>query len=240
MKIAVSGKGGAGKTSIACGLAISYSEKLDVLAVDADASLNLATTLGVENPKPLSQIKEIAKERARLSNGLVRMNPQVEGLIDEYSKKVSETLRLLVMGTVTGAGSGCLCPENAILRSLLSKLVLKRNEVVVIDLEAGFEPMTRGTIRNIDAILVVCEPSKNSVSVSQRILKLAKELGVEKAHVIANKIEGEKDLEFIEESLPVFHSLPTDPDFALKSRISPYPKNTEFHRKIRELAGKLS
>ncbi|MFH1787880.1 MAG: AAA family ATPase [Candidatus Altiarchaeota archaeon] len=239
MKIAVAGKGGAGKTSITAGLAKAFAEKHQVIAVDADPSYNLASVLGIKKPKPLAEQKTLVEERARMPGGLVRMNPDVADLVDEYAAKVSANLRLIVMGTVTGAGKGCLCPENALLRSLLSNLVLKRDEYVVIDLEAGFEPMSRGTVKAIDALLIVCEPSANSISVSTKLVSLAGEAGIGKALVVANKTCGKQDLDFIADSLEVFHELPFDGQYSSLSRGGGYPSGTVFDGKVRELAAKI-
>ena len=240
MKIAVAGKGGVGKTSITVGLAKAIAEKSPTIAVDADPSLNLAGMMGVKKPKPLAAEKNLVEERARLPGGLVRMNPQVDDLVDEYATKISDNLRLIVMGTVEGAGKGCFCPENALLRSLLSNLVLKRDEYVVIDLEAGFEPMSRGTVKAIDVVLIVCEPSANSVAVSEKLVSLTRELGVGEVFVVANKIVDGRDLDYISSSLPVFHEMPFDAEYFRLTRDGGYPDNTLFHEKVVELAVKIS
>lgn len=240
MKFAVSGKGGVGKTSVSIGLCRHYAEKgFSVLAVDADPSLNLSTMFGVKKPRPLSEMKELADDRARVQGGLVRMNPEVSDLVDEYSTEVSENLKLLVMGTVSGAGAGCLCPENAILRSLLSNLVLGRDEVVVIDLVAGLEPMSRGTVRAIDALLIVCEPSANSAHVTERLVRLSGELGVKNCFVVANKVRDGGDEEYLKGRFAVYHSIPYDEEYSKESREGAYPKKSRFNDSVRGLAEKL-
>ena len=239
MKIAVTGKGGVGKTSITAGLALAYAETRQVIAVDADPSLNLSTMLGLTEPQPLSKMKELISERARLSGGLVKMNPEVSDLIDDYSEKISDNLRIIVMGTVEGAGKGCMCPENALLRALLSNLVLKRDELVLVDLEAGFEPMSRGTIRSCDAVVVVSEPSANSVSVSKRLVELAGELGITKVVVVGNKVDGLEDESYLSTHLEVFHNIPSDKEFTSLSRSQGYPECTLFAESVKALSGKL-
>ncbi|ODS36755.1 MAG: hypothetical protein A7315_13975 [Candidatus Altiarchaeales archaeon WOR_SM1_79] len=208
MKIALAGKGGSGKTTIAAGIAKTYSKNFKVLAIDADSSLNLSMFLGHGDIVPISEMRKALEEKARLPEGLVRMNPDVRDMIDKYSVKINNNLNLLAMGTVLKAGTGCLCPENAVLRTLLQELVLKRDEVVIIDLEAGLEPMSRGTVRKVDAILCVTEANYGSAAVTKKLLKFTRELGIKKAYVVANKIRSSEELEFLKENFDVFHSIP--------------------------------
>lgn len=216
MKIAVTGKGGSGKTTIAGYLARIYSEKnFEVLAVDADPSLNLSSLFGREGITPISEMKSLVDERATLPGGLIRMNPKVNDLIDKYSVKISENLKLLASGTVTKAGSGCLCPENTLLRSLLSELVIGRGEIVILDMEAGLEIMSRGTLRNIDAILAITEPNYSSISVTKKLLKLANELGIKNSYVIGNKIKDQSG--YLSKSFKIFHEIPYSEEIQLAS-----------------------
>ena len=240
MKIAVTGKGGTGKTTIAFYLSRIYAGKnLNVIAVDADSSLNLASYFGHEDQKPISSIKELVDKRARISDVLVNLNPDVHDLIDEYSASIAENLKLLLLGGVTRAGSGCLCPENSLLRALMQELVLQRNEIVILDMEAGLEIMSRGTLKGMDAILAVTEPNIGSVSVTKKLLEFSKELGIENSYVVANKVD-EGQLKYISESFDVFHSLPFSQEVQSSSMVGKIePKVGEFQKSVDELADKL-
>ena len=229
-----------GKTTVAAVLAEVLSKKFNVLAVDADASLNLMSVFGVEDIEPIVKMKDVVEERARLANGLVRMNPKVSDLIDEFSIPVNENMKLLVSGTVETAGSGCLCPENSVLRALLQELVLKRGDAVIIDLEAGLEPMSRGTIKNIDAILAVTEPVYNSITVTERLIKFAGELEVKNALVVGNKIQSHNEKEYLSQNLDVFHFIPYDEEVREASMKENFEiKDSRFYKSIEELAEKI-
>jgi CO dehydrogenase maturation factor len=243
MKIAVSGKGGSGKTTIAAYLSRIYSEKnFDVLAVDADPSLNLSALFGHEDITPISEMKSLAGERASLPGGLVRMNPRVDDLVDRYSVQVSKNLRLLASGTVTKAGSGCLCSENSLLRSLLGELVMSRDGIVILDMEAGLEIMSRGTLRNIDAILAVTEPNYSSISVTKKLLKFADELGIKNSYVIGNKIrDGGNQLGHLSDSFDIFHAIPYSEEIHLAAmEKNRFLARSGFYDSVCELAHKLT
>ena len=241
MKIAITGKGGSGKTTIAACLARVYADRgYRVIAVDADPTLNLSILFGYEDIKPISEMKSLVNERSVVSGVLVRMNPKVNDLIDRYSIKISKNLRLLVSGTVRKAGSGCLCPENSLLRSLLQELVLKRNEIVILDMEAGLEIMSRGTIRNIDAILAITEPNYGSVNVTKKILKFASELGIKNSYVIANKIKDEKEYRYLSQEFDIFYRFPFIDEVQRSSMYGELStKNSIFYRQMNELSGRL-
>jgi len=236
MKIAVAGKGGSGKTTISAGLAKIYSENFNVIAIDADSSLNLSVFFDHENIVPISDMRKVVEEKARLPDGLVRMNPDVRDMVDRYSVKINDKLNLLAMGTVLKAGTGCLCPENAVLRTLLQELVLKRDEIVIIDLEAGLEPMSRGTVKNIDAILCVTEPNQGSVAVTKKLIKFTQELGIKRAYVVANKIRTREELDFLKENFSIFHSIP----YNEKMMAGSMKGEIIVDDNLKELAGKLS
>ncbi|HIE34468.1 MAG TPA: carbon monoxide dehydrogenase [Candidatus Altiarchaeales archaeon] len=243
MKIAVTGKGGSGKTTIALYLSKRFSEKgMDVLAVDADPSLNLMAMFGYEEITPISEIENLVNERARTPEGLVKLNPRVDDLIDEYSIKIDKNLRVLAIGTVTKAGSGCLCPENATLRALLHELVLKRDEAVILDMEAGLEIMSRGTIKNIDVMLAITEPSYSSISVTKNLLRFADELDIKNSYIVANKIKSKNELKYLSEKLgaEIFHAIPYLEKIREISMSNELSLNQEFYNTIGELTEKLT
>jgi CO dehydrogenase maturation factor len=206
MKLAITGKGGTGKTTIA-GLLAHYfnDEGYRVLAVDADPDANLASALGIPAEKlssivPISEQRQLIKERTGASPGqfgqLFKMNPTVEDIPERFCLDY-RGIRLLVMGAVRKGGSGCACPENVLLRSLLSEIILNRDEVVIVDMEAGIEHLGRATARAVDKMLIVVEPGARSISTARAIIKLAKDIGVHFFGIIGNKIQDEKQKEWI-------------------------------------------
>ena len=164
MKIAISGKGGVGKTLLASLLAKIFSESgYSVLAIDADPDANLAANLGFPNPDaivPISELNELIEERVGAKPGqsgsFFKLNPEVDDLPEKYSAKF-HGIRLMVMGRIKRGGTGCYCPEGALLQALLAHLLLQRDEVVILDMEAGIEHLTRGTAKAVDWLIVVVE-----------------------------------------------------------------------------------
>lgn len=208
MKIAVSGKGGSGKTTVAAGLINILLEKnKSVIAVDCDpdASLGLALDFPEFNQiKPICEMKELILERtesdAVSSGGFFKINPKVDDIPQKFCPE-HKGVRLIIMGKVNKPQGGCLCPENTFVRSLISHLILKKNEIVVLDMTAGSEHLGRATARAVDIFLVVVEPSKMSVATSKHIYNLAKELGIPKIFFIGNKIKDKSDIDFIKDEL---------------------------------------
>ncbi len=201
MKIAISGKGGVGKTTISGTLARVFSSRgKKVIAVDSDPSMNLHTALGVENPIPVSRLKDLIKERAVISDGIFRMNPKVDDILDRYSIGI-ENVRLIVMGTVDKGGGGCICPENTFLSALLRHLVLKRDEILILDTEAGIEHLGRKTAAHFDLMLVVIEPSAKAVETANRIYELSKEIGIKDVLAIGNKVSSDDQRDFIKNNI---------------------------------------
>lgn len=210
MKIAITGKGGVGKTTLSSILSHIYSsEGKRVIAVDADPDANLAGALGVakaeaEKIRPIAEMSDLIAERTGVrpgtSGGVFRINPRVDDIPEEFGYRI-KNITLLITGKSKEAASGCYCPENVFLKRLLKHLVVNRDEVVIVDMEAGIEHLTRGTTEAVDAFIVVVEPGQRSLQTANTVKELAKGLGVKKVFVVANKIRGAEDLDFINRQL---------------------------------------
>jgi len=212
MKIAISGKGGVGKTTLAAILSKIFSSRgYKVFAIDADPDVNLALSLGFSNqPTPLIQMRELIEERTGAKIGsrtpFFKLNPKVDDIPEKFFLRKGN-IYLAVMGTVRGGGLGCTCPENAFLKALLRHLILEREEIVIMDMEAGIEHLGRGTTEGIDILVVVVEPSLKSIETVERIAKLSTQIGIKNIKLVGNKVKGEdsktllirklKDFDFI-------------------------------------------
>ena len=208
MKIAVSGKGGVGKTTLASLLIKCLDiEGKSVIAIDADPDANLAHALAIDASKlvPIAMMKELIEERTGAKPGTIgaffKMNPTVDDLPEKLSVK-KDNIKLMVMGGVKAGDSGCVCPESVLLKQLLRHIVLKRDEAVVMDMEAGLEHLGRGTSKGVDFFIVVVEPGKRSIETAISIKRIAADLGVENLAVVGNKIRNIQDEKFIIDSLP--------------------------------------
>lgn len=204
MKIAVSGKGGVGKTLLSAFLAQAFArDGYDVIAIDADPDANLGASLGFPDADkivPISHLKELIEERTgakpAASGAFFKLNPRVDDLPDEYSTR-HNGIRLLVMGEVKRGGSGCYCPENVLLGSLMSHLLLRRDEMVILDMAAGIEHLSRGTAQAVDRLLIVVEPGQASMETAHRVKKLAADLGIKELAIVGNKVRSADEAEYI-------------------------------------------
>jgi CO dehydrogenase maturation factor len=216
MKLAITGKGGVGKTTLAALLSRIYAaEGKAVLAIDANPDANLGTALGISAEEmrgitPIAEMKELIEERTGAMPGtpapFFKLNPRVDDIPERFSLS-KEGVKLLVMGTVKKGGSGCMCPESALLRSLMNHLLLRESDVVILDMDAGIEHLGRGTAQAVDAFIVVVEPGRRSLETARAIKKLAKDIGIESCYVVGNKVVTEDNRRFIVENLPQFELL---------------------------------
>lgn len=225
MKIAVSGKGGVGKTSISGSLARLFArDGFKVLAIDNDSAMNLSYTLGIDSEikkeiVPISEMTELVKERVNVPgapSGVYNITPEVSDIPDKFKVQGPDGLQLLVLGSIEEPSTGCLCPQNALIRTLLYNLFVKRDEVVIVDFEAGLEHLGRGTAKGIDVMLVITEPSQKSLDLCNKIIDLSKKMGIINIYLIANKITSNDQLKIINKrvsdwEIPLFHSIPFDP-----------------------------
>ncbi len=209
MKIAVTGKGGVGKTTIAATLARLYAaEGRKVLAADVDPDANLGLALGFSEEEldsivPISKMRKLVEERTEATpdNRFYKLNPKVDDIPEKYGRTCNG-VKLLVLGTVETANSGCVCPEHVMLKRIINNLVLHRDDVVILDMEAGLEHLGRGTTEGMDYFVVVIEPGARSVQTYKNVKRLAEGLGIHQVHVVANKVRDEKDEAFIREKIP--------------------------------------
>ncbi|SMC22849.1 CO dehydrogenase maturation factor [Desulfacinum hydrothermale DSM 13146] len=215
MKIAVSGKGGVGKTTLSAFLARWFaSQGKSVLAIDADPDANLGHALGVRDAGelvPISQMKQLIAERTESVpgsfGGFFKMNPQVDDLPEKVAVPCGNGIRLMVMGGVKKGGTGCVCPESVLLKNLVHHLILRRDEVVVMDMEAGIEHLGRGTSRAVNALIVVVEPGRRSIETALKVEQLAKDIGIDNLYVVGNKIRSDRDAAFLQDQLPGYRFL---------------------------------
>ena len=209
MKLAITGKGGVGKTTLSSTLARLYADEgRTVLAADVDPDANLGLALGltqeeVDQIVPISKMRTLVEERtgATAANKFFKLNPYVADIPDTFSKDING-VKLLVMGTVDVGGSGCVCPEHVMLKSILSALTYRKNDVVIMDMEAGLEHLGRGTAMNMEQFIVVIEPGARSVQTYHNVKRLANDLGVKRVRVVANKVRDERDEEFVKSAIP--------------------------------------
>ena len=250
MKVAITGKGGVGKTTLSSTLARLYADEgRTVLAADVDPDANLGLALGltqeqVDEIVPISKRRGLAKERTGASddNKFYKLNPYVADIPEKFAKDING-VKLLVMGTVDVGGTGCVCPEHVMLKSILSALTYRKNDVVIMDMEAGLEHLGRGPAANMDQFIVVIEPGARSVQTYRNVKRLASDLGIKRVRVVANKVRDAQDAEFVKNAIPPedllgmihYNTEVIDADRQGKSPYDFSPKAIEEIRKIKEI-----
>jgi len=241
MKLAVCGKGGVGKTTIAAWLGDYLARQGNyVWLVDADTALSLGMAIGLseeEIPEPLIENKELIKQRVG-TNGFINLNPEVEDLPARLKKSI-RGMQLLVMGSITNAGGGCACAANSLLKSLLAHLLIDFNQWVVVDLEAGVEHLGRGTISHVDGLVVVSEPSYRSLNTAANISKLATDLGLTKQALVLNRANQNLKLPSQLSTLKHITSFPVLPSLTKRQLTSPSVLNLPEQDQIDALCQKI-
>lgn len=207
MKIAISGKGGVGKTTIMALLAGEMKKNgKDVLVIDADPSPHMAETLGVSNSaaiRPIADMTKLLVERSGKTEGspMYNMNPDVNDILEDFMLE-HDGMKLMVLGAIQTGDKGCACPENNVLRRMLTKLLLSKEQMVLLDMEAGVEHLGRGTIAGIDQLLIVVIPSKSSIRTALKVKKLAEDVKIPKISFVGNLVTDEEDKLFLQDGLP--------------------------------------
>ncbi|MCQ5376245.1 MAG: AAA family ATPase [Methanomassiliicoccales archaeon] len=212
LKIAVSGKGGVGKTTVAGILARLYGrEGKEVLVLDADPASNLASAIGVpkeirEKIVPISRMLDLIEERTGVRpgssyGGVFTINPKVDDITAKYAVEGKDGVKLLVLGTINKGGGGCFCPESALLKNLIRHLVLQKNQYLIMDMEAGLEHLGRASSRNMDVMLVVVEPGMRSLETACKIKELANQIGIQRIMAVLNKASSRSEKDVVEETL---------------------------------------
>jgi len=210
MKLAVTGKGGVGKTTLVAGLAIHLARMgEEVYALDADPDANLASALGfppelLADIVPLAELKDLIRERTGAEpgyGGLFKLNPKVDDIPDRYARE-HRGVKLMVMGGVQFGGAGCVCPESVVIKRLLEEFLIYRDTSVILDMEAGLEHLGRGTAQSMGTLVVVVEPGMRSVETARAVKRLAADLHIPAVRIVGNKVRNDADRQFLESSFP--------------------------------------
>jgi len=222
MKLAISGKGGVGKTTLAALLAQAYADAgRKVLAADADPSPCLAGALGFPDDlrkqlHPIAEMGELIEERTGAKpgtrGGFFTINPRVDDIPDRFSVTY-RGVKLLEMGSVDLGGSGCICPESAMLKTLFTHLLFRQDDVLILDMYAGVEHLGRATVDFVDAMIIVVEPTRRSLGTALQIKQLAQDIGLQRFWLVGNKVRNADEETFLRNEtpdIPVLGLLPAD------------------------------
>lgn len=253
MKIAISGKGGVGKTTLAGVMArLLADEGRKVLAIDADPDANLASAIGLPKDllsklSPIASMTSLIEERTGAKKGtfgaLFKLNPKVDDLPDELGVTY-QGVKLLLLGSIPQGGGGCFCPENVLLKNLVRHILIQRNEALIIDMEAGLEHLGRGSTGYVDALIIVVEPGQRAINTARQIRKLAEDLNIRRMMIVGNKVTSDQDRRLIEENLadfPVLGHISLNPMVLQADREgkSPYDLDGQIREEVRIILKEL-
>ncbi len=254
MKIAISGKGGTGKTTLAGVMArILAARGQKVLAIDADPDSNLASAIGIpperlDGMRPLATMEAFIEERTARKKGaygaFFKLNPRVDDIPERFSL-THEGVTLIVLGNIPRGGGGCFCPESALLKSLLAHVFIERTEWVIVDMEAGLEHLGRGTTAYMDALIVVVEPGMRSFQTARQVKRLATDIGIDRVYVVGNKVEGDGDDALIRDRMqdfPLLGSISLNGTIveADKKGVSPFDLDPQVRREVEQIIDALA
>ena len=208
MKLAVSGKGGVGKSTVAASVALILAQRGQrVLALDADPDANLAAALGIPGAvkitpvsAEISLIEERTGAKVNEYGKVFKLNPEVSDVAGKLAVK-HNGVELIVLGAIKRGGGGCACAESTFIKALVTDLVLYKNEALIMDMEAGIEHLGRGTAMGVDVMLIVVEPGKRALDCAETVIKMSREIGLKNFIIVGNKITCDKDKQFIADGL---------------------------------------